>query len=563
MMTRIARVGLVGLAAGVVLPTAMVTGATAAGEFAAGTVYHDRNGNSVRDAGEAGIAGVPVSNGLDVVTTDEDGSYRLPVDDETILFVSKPAGWMVPVNEVQLPQFYYTHYPAGTPHDLKYGGIAPTGELPESVDFALVKHDDTDAFDALVFADPQTRNADEVDDMRQDVIAELVGSDATFGLTVGDVVNDPLDLFPVHNAAVAEIGVPWWNLPGNHDMDYDAPTDEHATDTYKSVFGPTNYSFDYGQVHVVAMDNVEYRGPGKGYRGNLTAEQLQWLANDLALVPQDKLVVIATHIPLKTDATASAGVNTANLEGLFEVLGDREHVYSFSGHDTSNSWQMYLGPEDGWTGTEPFHHQVLAEVRGGGWTTGPVDERGVSAADMADGNPNGYYTMSFDGTSYTPRYKPASLPADFQMRLSFSGGEADQVILPGGPSGSGDPAEPAQYHPRDWDEDRWPTPTVTANVFDGGELHEVEVSVDGRPFETMAQSTPVNDPYISALRELLRDTPEQPARPEPSSHLWTAPLPNNIGPGTHSVTVRSTDPYGQVSESTATFEVVAGKPQQK
>lgn len=547
-------------AAVLLIPQTMAAASAPTPQAAKGVVFEDLDGDGSRDAAEPGLAGVPVSNGLEVVTTDANGRYTLPVDDETIIFVSKPAGYMVPVNEVQLPQFYYLHHPNGTPHDLKYGGIAPTGALPDSVDFPLVRQDSGETFDALLFADPQTRNAGEVGEMRQDVIAELVGTKATFGLTVGDVVNDPLDLFPVHNAAVAEIGIPWWNLPGNHDMDYDAPTDRHATDTYKSIFGPTNYSFDYGKVHVVAMDNVEHRGPGKGYRGYLSDAQLQWLANDLAHVPTDRLVVIATHIPLKTDATRSASVNTANLDGLLRVLGDREHVYSFSGHDTSNSWQMYLGPDDGWSGSEPFHHQVLAEVRGGGWTTGPIDQRGVSAADMADGNPNGYYTVRFDGTDYTPRYKAASLPADYQIRLSFSGGKDDTLHLPTGPSGSGDYPEPVTYHPRDWDADRWPTPSVTANVFDGGQRHTVEMSLDGRPFVPMTHQAPANDPYISTLRDWLAGTPEAPARPEPSSHLWKAPIANNIAPGTHTVTVRSTDPYGQTSQTTTPFEVLAGKP---
>ncbi|WP_193312975.1 calcineurin-like phosphoesterase C-terminal domain-containing protein [Georgenia subflava] len=547
--------------AAVLLPGAAAVAAPTS-ENAEGVVYHDLNENGSRDAGEPGIADVPVSNGFDVVTTDADGAYTLPVDDETIIFVSKPNGYMVPVNEVQLPQFYYLHYPNGTPHELRYGGIAPTGPLPESVDFALVAQEQSVEFDALVFADPQTRTSGEISELRQDLVAELVGSDAAFGLTVGDVVNDPLHLFPEHNAAVAEIGIPWWNLPGNHDMDYDAPSDEHATDTFKSVFGPTNYSFDYGQVHVVAMDNIEKTGAGSAYRAHLSEAQLAWLANDLALVPDDKLVVLATHSPLRTDATISSGLNLSDesLQGLFDVLGDREHVYSFAGHDTSNSWQMFLGEEEGWTGAEPFHHQVLAEARGGGWGSGPVDERGVSAADMADGNPNGYYTMSFDGVDYTPRYKAASLPADFQMRLTFDGGASDEVHVPTGPSGSGGFTEPVTYHPRDWDTERWTAPTVTANVFDGGSRHTVEVSVDDRPFAEMTHSEPVTDPYISALYEQYRGTPEQPARPEWSSHLWTAALPTDLGPGSHTVTVRSTDPYGQVSTSTSEIEIVAGRP---
>ncbi|TDD71604.1 hypothetical protein E1262_05525 [Jiangella aurantiaca] len=554
--------------------TATVTGLVASGfglagaetaaetETATGVVYDDANRNGKRDGGEAGVPDVSVSNGRDVVRTDARGRYSLVVDDQTVIFISKPAGWMVPVDDVQLPQFYYKHYPDGSPYELRYGGVEPTGPLPASVDFPMYRDDSVDeTFSALAFADPQTRNPGEVADMAVDVIAALVGTtDARFGLTVGDVVNDPLDLFPVHNEAVAQIGIPWWNTPGNHDQDYDAPTDANATDTYKETFGPTDYSFDYGQVHFVLMDNVMHQGPDHGYIGYLNDEQLQWLRNDLRYVPDDKLIVIGTHIPLATDATTSPATNTGNIRELLAILQDREHVYTISGHDTSNSWQMYLGPEDGWFGAEHFHHQVLAEVRGGGWTTGPTDERGVQAADMADGNPNGHYELFFDGNEYSARFKPASLPQDYRIRLTFDGGWGDEVRIPGGPSGSAGFAPGAvQFHARDWTGTGVPRPTVTANVFDGGERHTVEVSVDGGPFRPMTHLAPQNDPYISVLRSALTGS-ERPAAPEPSSHLWSFELPRDLRYGEHAVVVRSTDPYGRVSTTDETFTVIGGRP---
>ena len=72
--------------------------APANAEQAAGYVFADKNGNGQRDPGERGIAGVPVSNGRDVVATGGDGSYRLAVEPETTLFISKPAGYGVPLD---------------------------------------------------------------------------------------------------------------------------------------------------------------------------------------------------------------------------------------------------------------------------------------------------------------------------------------------------------------------------------------------------------------------------------------------------------------------------------
>lgn len=65
------------------------------------------------------------------------------------------------------------------------------------------------------------------------------------------------------------------------------------------------------------------------------------------------------------------------------------------------------------------------------------------------------------------------------------------------------------------------------------------------------------DTYVRALRNGLEGS-ERPVRPEPSSHVWTAPVPENLAPGTHTVTIRSTDPYGRVSETSQRFEVFTG-----
>lgn len=76
-------------------------------DAARGTVFLDENRNSKLDDGETGIAGVLVSNGREVATTGEDGSYELPAYDDMNLFITKPADHSTPVSEELVPQFYY------------------------------------------------------------------------------------------------------------------------------------------------------------------------------------------------------------------------------------------------------------------------------------------------------------------------------------------------------------------------------------------------------------------------------------------------------------------------
>ncbi len=107
---------------------------------ARGVVFHDQNRNGKRDKDEPALANVPVSNGYDVVLTDDQGRYALTINNQdAVVFVIKPRGYRPPVNHYNLPQFHYVHKPTGSPPDLKYPGVTPTGRLPSSVDFPLYK----------------------------------------------------------------------------------------------------------------------------------------------------------------------------------------------------------------------------------------------------------------------------------------------------------------------------------------------------------------------------------------------------------------------------------------
>lgn len=75
-------------------------------QTATGYVFVDANKNGSRDPNERGLAGVRVSNGSDITRTDAKGQYRLPADDDTILFVIKPRGYRSPLSEDMLPRFY-------------------------------------------------------------------------------------------------------------------------------------------------------------------------------------------------------------------------------------------------------------------------------------------------------------------------------------------------------------------------------------------------------------------------------------------------------------------------
>lgn len=481
--------------------------------IAEGVVFHDRVGNGVRNDGDNGIAGVCVSNGVDVVVTDRNGKWKLPVDENTILFVIKPRGWSVPVDANNLPRYYYIHNPAGSPKT-KYEGVAPTGELPKSIDFALRSQMEDSKFRMVLFGDPQPRNQTEVDYISHDVVEQVIRDaamvDAKFGLSLGDEMFDNLSLYDSLNGAISNIGLPWYNTVGNHDMNYDSPDDEMSTETFKRVYGPNYYAFNYADVHFIVLDDVVWEGAAKkGYHGEITEKQLQFVKNDLAHVPHDRLLVIAMHIPI---------VEVTNREALYRLIEDRPHTFSWSAH-THVQTNYLLTDKDGWKGKTPHHHLNHATVCGSWWEGAP-DERGIPHATMSDGVPNGYSIVEFDGAKYKVTFRPASRPEWEQMLIWL-------------------PDKIAKFDP--------PTELIV-NVFAGSEKSVVEMRIgDGRwmPLTNFSGQ----DPYFVKLKAAERG-PRPPLGlplPDPSEtpHLWKGTLPV-LPLGVHAIEIRTTDMYGQV-----------------
>ena len=530
-----------------------------------GYVYLDENKDLVKDEGDRGLPDISVSNGCSVVQTDQNGRYEITLAPFEILFISKPANFSLPLDENNVPKFFYRHYPEGTPAQVANTSVewlwpvtAPTGTLPESLNFPVFEAEEASSkFTAHGFADTQAQSEIDQDMLREDLINPLINNpySVEFGLTVGDVVFDKLDLYDRHKAMMGLIGIPQWYLPGNHDINFESPDANFANETYKMHFGPTYYSFNYGNVHFVALNNVEYAGDGNQfdcdhlsycrgvYRGYISPTQLQWLRNDLSQVGEERLIVIATHIPLLTEADDGVseritGPYTENFSELWDILEPFEHIYGLAGHDTSHSWKVEINHEHGWSG-KPWIAHTLAEVRGSGWRRGPQDLRQVRDAMMQDGNPNGFYVLRFDDTKLTPEFIPFPFGPDSAGRLRIT-------------------LEPSLTSPETGSVNRGylegPT-KIIVNLFDGGARDSVWASIDGSRKELMTY-TIRTDPFAEAQYEKFLDSDDAYPAPVRSAHIWEHPLPTALDDGLHSIVITSEDEFGQTQQGTFTFEIL-------
>jgi len=453
------------------------------------------------------------------------------------------------------------HVPQGTPAALalRYPGLAPSGPLPESVDFALRRVDEPQRYRVVLFADTQPQTAAEVDYVRDDVAAELVGIDAAFGITLGDIMYDDLSLFARQCRVIGRIGIPWYHVPGNHDVNALAPDDRYSLETFKRLFGPTDYSFDYGRVHYVALDDVYYMGTSAGsddahprgvgeYEGRIGEAQLRWLANDLRHVPGDRLVVLAMHIPLRSyEFPDQARMNVEGRDELFRVLAGRERVLVVAGH-LHVAEHHYFDRADGWAGASPLHEHALSAVSGS-WWSGPFDERGIPTTEQRDGSPNGYYVMDVDGNTATLRFHAAGKPADDQMRILL-----DAWFYQYSESARRD-YRAGQLTRGAITREQLPATDVVVNLFDGGPRSVVELRVDERPAVAMRRVVR-NDPFAEELIQRNQDTIKSWLRISPSSHVWVADLPPDLASGAHTLSVRAVDDYGQEHHGRRIIEIL-------
>lgn len=402
------------------------------GRMIRGVVFEDLDGDGRRAAQEPGVPGVLVSNGLDVVRTDGDGRYEVPVRPDMDLFVVQPAGWRVPTDQRLVPQFSYTHKPDGTTESLRFGGLPATGPAPAEVNFPLRRSHGGDRFTCGVLGDVQAYSGDEVGQFRISAVTDLVemGLDSEDCLLyVGDVVGDDLALLDRIFEVGSAVGVPQWAVPGNHDLDLDATLEENAADTWRRIWGPAYYAFEQGQVTFIGLNNIVFpcgeadlalpgrefcvEDEGTRYNVRVAETQMQWLRNLVAQTPEDRLIVFFHHGPFVSFMDAASPIHQTDNAPEIHALVEGREALSLSGHTHTlenhapgqhfQGWQENVG-----VGPLPFRHMVVGAVSGN-WWQGDFNIDGDVQALQRMGAPKGVLMLEFQGSDYREWYHATRL----------------------------------------------------------------------------------------------------------------------------------------------------------
>jgi hypothetical protein len=613
-------------------PEVLPAGSDEAVAVVRGIVFDDRDGDGRHQPGEAGVAGVLVSNGLDVVATAADGTYSLPVRPDMNLTVVQPAGWQVPTDARQVPQFFYVHKETGSPTPLRFGGLPATGPAPRAVNFPLQRSTVSGDFSCAIIGDSQTYSNTEVSHFRDSVVADLLRDGAgTYDcmLYVGDVVGDDLGLLDRILEVGAAAGIPQYLVHGNHDIDFDATSDADSADSWRRIYGPEYFAFEMGRTLFIVLDNVVYpcgpqdlAKPGREfcaddqaptYNGRVSETQMTWLKNLLARIPEDRLIVMAHHIPFVSfvDSTSTKH-QTDNLAEIHTLVAGRPAL-SLSGHTHTTENHAPGQNFDGWqdavrVGALPFRH-IIAGAASGGWFQGDLDIDGIPMALQRMGAPKGYLRLDFDGVEYRETYFGARIDPERQQWLSFNtpefrrwfdaitswAKEDPEMRNPIPPLSINDLADTRLFTPDDLGAGVW----LSANVWAGDSATTVVAAINDGPAVALERTQPGAgeaplvgaewaDPFaamrqLSVARlamksrsgearnqgvEVFRGNGFGPSAPQPMTvvadrnmHLWRLRLPADLPLGTHVLTVTTTDRHQRVSTERLAFEVWADRPE--
>lgn len=443
------------------------------------------SGSVVNKQGK-GIERVVVNDGINFTTTDKDGKWTLSSDTLFSKFVSisTPADYELPQKK-GLAAFYI-----------------PMREAVKSGDnkFVLARRKNiANNFTYVTISDPQVLNEDEMNRWRNETVKDLrhvtdslKKTREVIGMTLGDLVFDNMPLYKEYEQSVQNLGLTMFQTIGNHDFDkkyqdlhnmrIGAPV--YAEHFYNQYFGPTDYSFNMGKVHVITMKNINYVGDKK-YLESVTDAQLAWLEKDLSYVPKGTTIFLNMHA-----AGWNKYNNSGNFKGAKEVaklLKDYK-VHFFCGH-THFFQNIVVNPHF-------FQHNIGAAC--GAWWAGDLSVCGA---------PNGYLVVDVKGDDVKWHFKPTKGSFNQQFFAYLPGQFRTQVGM------------------------------VVANVWDYDPSCKVQYYEDGVFKGDMGQFADIDDHYIYQQHRLGKKVSDD----RLTGHLFRF----KPSKGTKNITIEFTNHFGE------------------
>ena len=355
-------------------------------------------GRVVTDKGEP-LAGVVVSDGLQCVTTDASGNYKMKSNLDKVRFVS-----------VSTPSGYQAELQNASPQVFRR---VRRYEKAVQADFTLKHTGEKDEYTLLVIGDPQMRGlgSDNSGESYRDIIIPDINKfkgdrDDVYAVVVGDVVYNWMTGYDDYVDISATANFPTYNVIGNHDFEQENLYDTRLGIGYfENYLGPVYYSFNIGKMHYVVLNTItaNYKNVGhRNYWYGLDDDQFEWVKNDLSHVSKDMTIVVCMHALMFTNSWGYR--NTSHLDDLKTELAKFDKVYAWGGHSHTNYGCDY---NNNWNGGKLLSATVSR-------CNGTLRHNHELASN---GDPNGYIVAEVKGGDMTWQFKCIGKDTDYQMNV--------------------------------------------------------------------------------------------------------------------------------------------------
>ena len=224
-----------------------------------------------------------------------------------------------------------TLLPAAQPLSLAQQGNPVNAGVPSAQQLRAPA--DRQSFDFMIFGDRTGGPPKGLQVLAQGV--EMANQlDVDMVLCVGDLVpgyNDPITWVAQMREfknVVKDLRMPFYPVPGNHDVYARPDRPGGNTDLYLEHFGPLYYSFDYKWAHFIVLFSDEaFSFSNPAMNQNFSAEQMDWLKKDLTATDAQQVFVFLHH-PRWTKRYQ--GCNWPEIHQMFVEFG--RPVTVFAGH---------------------------------------------------------------------------------------------------------------------------------------------------------------------------------------------------------------------------------------
>jgi 3',5'-cyclic AMP phosphodiesterase CpdA len=265
-----------------------------------------------------------VSDQVNTVETDAEGAYQIKAQGFGFAFISLPNGYK----------------------SLKSNWRKIDNNM--TIDFPLTKREVQQEFKFIHASDTHIseKSIDRMEKLR--AIVDQVNPD--FVIITGDLVRDALRVsekeasgyYELYLKEIQKFSVPVWSIPGNHEnfgierhLSLVGPSHPlYGKKMYHHYLGPNYYSFNYGGVHFIGLDDVDFED--LWYYGHVDSVQVAWMKKDLVSVNAATPVITFNHIPF---FSGGLSLTTFTETGLSRTLEREKGVLQFR-HTVSNAHEL-------------------------------------------------------------------------------------------------------------------------------------------------------------------------------------------------------------------------------